>query len=165
MSSYVEQLGLHENMWDAPRILRNPTNEDSEYKTGAQLSPTAVNPAVWVFHWINGIAPYTWQWFFSTDTAIAWTLFFISVNPGLTALTAGKLGNTSGSSALSVQGAVAAAPAVSGFFNGGYAAAGSYFDILQGRCLKGTNNSGMALVTSAVAANCFSTWRWSEYAA
>jgi|SRR5208282_6355902 len=163
MANLIEQVGGNELQWDLARIQRDPTNLDNSYLGAAQLSPTAVLPAVWSLSWNNGSYPYIWSIKFSTDTAIAWTLYTVfgatalNVNGGM------KLGKTSAAAIQILQAQVAAAPAVGNRIGGGYAAAGSYIEVLPG-WLNMPFQLSLVLATATVVANCYATWWWAEYA-
>jgi len=159
----VEQVGAPELMWDLARLQRSPTGTDNSYAVAAQLSPTALLPAVWCLDFPAIPGPKIFRIAFSTDSAIQWTLYVAAANPAIAALTPYKLGNTINAATITPKGAVIAAPAVVALLDGGYAAANSYTVILQPGWLQAAGNKSVILATTAVAANCFASFWWAEY--
>jgi hypothetical protein len=161
--TYVETIGQREGQWDLARIQRNPTKLDAAYAAAAALSPTAVTPACWALDGINTQPPYCFRLSFSTDTAIAWKLYYASSNAAIAQITGRALGACNGSGIAKARAQVVAAPAVVALLDGGFAAANSWVSILNENWLKLQPNTSLVLATSLVAANCFAAFWWCEY--
>ena len=163
MANSVNQTGRVERQWDFAAIQRNQLNPENSYALWFGLSPTALLPAVWAINNNQTCVAYIWKLAFQTDTAIAWTVNNNQTNPAFTPLTAGLLGNTSVLPASTIMGQVAAAPALNGTIDGGFAAAGSYVDVILDQPLVLGTRHSLILFTAAVAANCGCAIWWSEY--
>jgi hypothetical protein len=161
MAAPVEQGSLPELQWDIPRILRSPFQFEGAWAISVPLTAGA-NPANWVL-WYVSVYAYVFRLTFSTDAAIAWGLYQITVDPALAAATAAPIGSTFSGPIAKPEAAVAAIPAHSTQVDGGTAAAGSYVNVLGPAWYRIALNRGILLSTAAVAANCVCTIWWTEY--
>lgn len=163
MANSINQTGRVELQWDDAAIQRNQLNLESAYAIWVALEPTSLLPACWALLGVNAVQPYIFKIAFSSDTAIAWTLKQHNQASAYTPFSPEKLGATSAANQCTPQAQVAAAPGAGQFIAGGFAAAGSYVDVLQGRWLLPTAGTGIILFTSTIAANCGCAIWWSEY--
>ena len=163
MAYTIEQIGARERMWDTARIQRSPTESEVARAACLQLSPTALLPAVWTFGWNGAAYPYVFRLAFSTDTALAWTMYDNLHQVNEAAAPTAALGNAGLTSSYKFGGAVIALPALGTSIDGGYASAGSYTDLLHGVIYVPRWDYGFVLATPAVIANCSLTIWWAEY--
>jgi hypothetical protein len=158
------QIRAREMMWDIPRIISAEQLIQGGYSGSFKLAPTALLPGVWMLQAHASLNCYVWDIHFSTDTAISWTLFKGS---GLADLTNRNPINLNINNANNPQATwsadVVAAPANVGTIMQGFAAANSYFSILnKGWLLAQGTTYILMLVTGLVAANCTCTMHWTE---
>jgi hypothetical protein len=74
VANSLSQVRLRPKLWDIPRIISGAQNIQGGYVATAVLSPTALLPANWALGTPFGTNAFIWDIFFSTDTAISWTL-------------------------------------------------------------------------------------------
>ena len=163
MANSANQTGREELQWDQAAIQRNRLNIENAYAIWTPLAATALLPACWALLGANTVQACLFKLTFATDTAIAWTLKSRNTTSAYTALNPSKLGGTNAANSCIPQAQVAAAPGAGEFIDGGFAAAGSYVDVLAGKWLLPPSSAGVILFTSAVAANVACAMWWTEY--
>jgi hypothetical protein len=165
MANSLEQVRLRPRLWDIARIISGQQNLQGGYVATFVLQPTALLPANWALGTPFGINAFIWDIFFSTDTAISWTLGVFTVS-GSQPLAPQSIRTISPNNPLVASGFgadVVAAPAVTYQIMNGFAPAGWYGSILGKGWLVQQGSEYMALTTGLVAANCAVTFFFTEY--
>jgi len=163
MPASVNITGRAELQWDQAAIQRNRLDVENAFAIWTPLVATALLPACWALLGANTVQACLFKLAFATDTAIFWTLKSRNTTSAYTAFTPSKLGGTNVINSCIPQAQVAAAPGGGEFIDGGFAAAGSYVDVLAGKWLLPPLSTGVILFTSAVAANVACAMWWTEY--
>lgn len=162
---FPEQFPGIEGKWDIPHLMRLDSNLINCYVANFKLSPTALLPGNWVLWENNGPAPFIYEVFISSDTAIEFMYGRTGGgNPGFAAQGIAQLGFGGGpGTQQTFEAEVKAAVAFSAQFGGGFTGANVRTPILNKAWIMPASNSGFYLKTAAVAANVYVEFHYVEF--
>jgi hypothetical protein len=162
MSIYPEQFPGDEPKWDLVHLIRNDSNLNTCFVGYKKLTPTASLGAYWGLGNSRNAAPFIYDAYFSSDTAVEVALCWDDANNPSGTMTVNQVGRTGGpASQISTCAGVANVASLTEF-DGFFCPAGGRIKLIDKGFLCAGNLEWLLVQTIPAAANCYCSFYWFE---